>query len=89
LFAWLAAIGATFAGHPVFGTEDALQQGRDVNVGVELRLMQAKASRANFNLGQMFPGCPGQAFGELGRKGELDAGVQHHDDARCAAVVPG
>ena len=68
-----AVFGAEVAGHPGFRAEDALQQGGDVEVGIQAGLVQAETSRGDFDIGQIFVRGAGQAFGQARREGELDA----------------
>ncbi len=82
-----AAFGAEVAGHPGFRAEDALQQRGHVEVGVQAGPVQAEAGGGDFDVGEVFVGGAGQAFGEAGGEGELDAGVEGDDDARAATVV--
>jgi len=77
------------AGHPGFGAENALEEGGEVEVGVQSGPVEAEAGGGDFDFGEVFGGGTGEAFGELRREGKLDAGVERDDDAGGAAVVAG
>jgi hypothetical protein len=78
---------AKLARHPLLRPEHPLQQGRHIQIGVELRPMQPQASRADLNLGQRVCIRTSQPFRKPRRKRQLDARVELDDDARAMPVI--
>src|SRR5690554_4593181 len=67
-----ASGGTQLASHPLFGAELAFQEGRHVEIGIELRPVQAKPGGGNLDLGQSIRCGVGETFDEMRRNGELE-----------------
>ncbi len=71
LAATTAPFGTQLAGPPLPGAKLTLQEGRDVEVSIELGPMKAKPGGGNLDVGQGFWRGVAETFHEVRRDGEL------------------
>ena len=74
-------------GHKALRAEHALQERRHIQIGVELRPVQPKAGRADFDFGQVVPGRVGETFRQARRESDLHARIQVDDKTGRAVII--
>src|SRR5205823_3660053 len=82
----LAAAGAEAGRHPGCRPHNAVEQGREINVGLELREMQAEPGGADLDWLQFVRSGVLQALRVSRRKRDIQAGSQPDDNALAPAV---
>ena len=84
-----AALRAEAAGHPLPRAEEAFEQGREIEVGIELGEIDTEAGWGDLDGGELGGSCRFKALRDGRREGKIYAGGELENDAADAAVVAG